>query len=700
MSESGTTGLTRMQVLQEAVNEVLEQYGSRGDVRVQIITFSNTAEQVGTDWMTLDQAKMLVFGLAPNVIGLPNTDYDIALNTTMAEYTTTGALTNGQFVGYFVSDGEPNLPPGSIGISASEEAKWVDFLQNENINMFGLGIGPEVTTTTPLDPVAYNGRADTDRDAMLVSDLSMLPGAFVSTLGTASGNLFEDDGNALGADGGFVKFISVEGTAHSYNYNPATGTIVEALQVGASFNGGTKVLTLNLAGGGILTVDFAGGGYTYDPQSSTDSVVIDYTLIDKDGDLSSEETVTINVDPIDDVAPIVRDDRVITNKVGPSAAIVIPAIALLYNDTDANGQAIEIVSTSDDMDGTVSPPMPDVTFTDNGDGDGGTFVYTGETSMPTASDTALVTVSRVSGTIIDGTGLDDILIGNGTIDQLFGYAGKDVLIGNEANDTLNGGLGDDLLLGGAAKDTITYVAGDGADIVDGGDGNDTMSISGTSNDDILGVVVSGGVIAGVGGGSVVSVETFTLNLGAGNDTLSYAGTTEDISATLAGSGSTGFTGGFGGSIENLTGGSGNDTLIGNNVGNVLNGGAGNDTLDANGGPDTLVGGAGADSLTGDAASDTFLFLAASDSTPLARDIITDFAHSGGTQDILDVSALGFTGGFGGSSMSPGAFTVVWFFDGVNTIVRGDTDGNTGTVEFEVQLNGNHPLAASHFDFTP
>lgn len=47
-------------------------------------------------------------------------------------------------------------------------------------------------------------------------------------------------------------------------------------------------------------------------------------------------------------------------------------------------------------------------------------------------------------------------------------------------------------------------------------------------------------------------------------------------------------------IDNATGGSGNDTIIGNAIANVLNGGSGNDTITGGGGNDTIIGGAGTD----------------------------------------------------------------------------------------------------------
>lgn len=65
---------------------------------------------------------------------------------------------------------------------------------------------------------------------------------------------------------------------------------------------------------------------------------------------------------------------------------------------------------------------------------------------------------------------------------------------------------------------------------------------------------------------------------------------------------------YGVTIENATGGRGNDVLIGNRAANRLDGGAGNDTLTGGVGNDTLIGGAGADVavFTGSAASYTFV----------------------------------------------------------------------------------------------
>jgi serralysin len=51
-------------------------------------------------------------------------------------------------------------------------------------------------------------------------------------------------------------------------------------------------------------------------------------------------------------------------------------------------------------------------------------------------------------------------------------------------------------------------------------------------------------------------------------------------------------------IENATGGSGNDVIVGNSSGNKLSGGSGNDALKGSTGDDQLTGGAGDDVLWG------------------------------------------------------------------------------------------------------
>ena len=86
--------------------------------------------------------------------------------------------------------------------------------------MNALGIGPEVPTTAPLDPIAYDGQTGTDKDAILVDDLSDLTATFISIVGTATGNLVN---TFPGADGARLVSVTVEGT--TYTYDPGTDIV-------------------------------------------------------------------------------------------------------------------------------------------------------------------------------------------------------------------------------------------------------------------------------------------------------------------------------------------------------------------------------------------------------------------------------------------------------------------------------------------
>lgn len=247
--------------------------------------------------------------------------------------------------------------------------------------------------------------------------------------------------------------------------------------------------------------------------------------------------------------------------------------------------------------------------------DGGTL----ETVASAATD--------VVGDLIFGTPAADTLNGNAGRDEIFGDAGADTINGNAGNDILNGeggadtinggdgsdtitgGLGADTLSGGNGDDTFSYTIGDGAGSLNGGAGDDTLQILGTDLANTLSVVFNGTVLTQVAGGSVTDVESVTADLLGAVDTLTYgAATTSSVTVDLA----TGDASGFSGiaSIENATGGAGNDVLTGDGAANVLNGGAGADTLNGGLGIDVLNGAGGIDtaSYAGEA-DDMFISLA-------------------------------------------------------------------------------------------
>ncbi len=137
-------------------------------------------------------------------------------------------------------------------------------------------------------------------------------------------------------------------------------------------------------------------------------------------------------------------------------------------------------------------------------------------------------------------------------------------------------------------------------------------------------------------------------------------------------------------IENASGGSGNDLLTGNSIGNVLSGGNGNDTLaggDGNDilsggdGNDTLAGGSGNDTLSGGGGVDIFDYAATGEGTDLLADLtpgdlirVSGAAFSGAATDgngtgigrnqVQVADSGGDTMLYIGSNMTPGADVII------------------------------------------
>ena len=206
--------------------------------------------------------------------------------------------------------------------------------------------------------------------------------------------------------------------------------------------------------------------------------------------------------------------------------------------------------------------------------------------------------------IVNGGASDNVIAGAGGSDVLNGRAGNDTLYGRAGDDILSGGAGDDTVYGEAGNDIVIYANGDGNDAIDGGAGNDTLRIVQRSEgfDDTIQIHIESGTVTQVGGATVKSVESVELDLGGGNDTLDYNGTLDAIAVDLLKGTASGFS--FIRGVENVIGGAGGDTLLGNNEDNRLSGGAGNDTLRGGFGNDTLEGGEGDDWLDGGEGSDT------------------------------------------------------------------------------------------------
>jgi Ca2+-binding RTX toxin-like protein len=200
--------------------------------------------------------------------------------------------------------------------------------------------------------------------------------------------------------------------------------------------------------------------------------------------------------------------------------------------------------------------------------------------------------------LIGGSG-NDLFYGSAAPNSFFGTGGNDQLYGRGGNDTLDGGAGDDQVYGLTGDDVLngftgndTVSGGDGSDTVRGGDGND-ISTGGAGDDDVFG---------DAGNDTLTESEAAAngsdyLSGGAGVDTVSYAGRAGGVHLSINNKPDDGAAGESDEvllDVENLTGGSGNDTLVGSSIPNGLHGGAGNDVIDGAGGADQIYGDTGSD----------------------------------------------------------------------------------------------------------
>ena len=202
----------------------------------------------------------------------------------------------------------------------------------------------------------------------------------------------------------------------------------------------------------------------------------------------------------------------------------------------------------------------------NGDGDQDVTMSGAQTSVTYrggAGNDTLDASAMTNPIILKGGAGTDHLIGGGAADTLYGQADADTLEGGGGIDNLYGGDGNDTELGGDGDDVFREEsAANGADVQDGGPGNDTAHY----------------------GPRTVGI---TVTLGDGIANEGEPGENDQLI-----------------SIANVTGGAGNDSITGSSSNNVLRGGGGNDTVRGSGGNDILYGDAGDDLVDGGAGSDT------------------------------------------------------------------------------------------------
>lgn len=180
---------------------------------------------------------------------------------------------------------------------------------------------------------------------------------------------------------------------------------------------------------------------------------------------------------------------------------------------------------------------------------------------------------------LEGSGFNDKLFGDKRANKITDLGGADVIRAGGGDDTINASdksnaARNDKIYGEGGDDLIYMDIG--ADYLNGGKGTDTLSIASFSLNTIQKLFLNGKAAIGgnAAGAKIVNFEIVRA---------SYAGDIDIIGGKKG---------------EDISTGSGENTLIGNGGNDILDGGSGDDILKGGNGNDLLIGDAGADVLNG------------------------------------------------------------------------------------------------------
>ena len=614
---------SRMERLKDALDALFNAYEGQ-NVKVLMVGFDDDAKVLNNGWVSLTDARDYVEDRLS--VGDNATNYDAAMDKAMEAWKNAsgGKLTgNVSNVSYFFSDGEPNAPDNSKGINDTERGEWRDFLVDNKIDSYAIGMGKDANLDA-VTPFAYDGVNNKNAaDHAMMVDFNELVGTVEELAqGKATGNVIDDSNpvGGIGADDVGARFSSVTIDGHTYTFD-GDSVLRDGSQGSGQgtwgFNSSTDVLTVHTAGG-VFTLDLAGdhiGDYNY-TASQPEQLTVAYTLMDGDGDTSN---ASLKLQAVQPVRPDAVDDHIITNI--HSNDITIDAAVLLANDTR----------------GTNPDPLNDVT------------VHTGWVHNE-FSASSLKTID------FDGTGnsydnshrsldpsdfhLDSS--GDSASVKIDGYLASKNSGNTKDEDWINIHLekGESLTLSHNSSGISMYWHqgitndDDGNSINNGGNfvapetGDYQIYLQNTSNNSSKDYLLT--LKIGYGGDAH---DQYTITGDGGSDTA-------DISLQYQ-SGNT-LTGTNG--DDTLLAGAGNETLNGGKGDDVLSGGAGNDTLNGGDGNDVLFGGAGKDTLDGGAGNDVFVWQFGDQGTSgsgRATDTVNNFGtgQAGKGMDTLDLSDL-------------------------------------------------------------
>ncbi|MCG9027417.1 immunoglobulin-like domain-containing protein [Laribacter hongkongensis] len=664
--------LSRLALAKQAISQLLDQYDALGDVKVQLVKFSEGGSVQSNNWMTVAEAKAALAGITK---GDGGTNYDAALDLARQAFAKPGQLDGAKNVSYFFSDGDPTLsnsgqknnsgatvdPDKGDGIDATEQKSWEAFLTNNNILSHAIGLGQDVKSTY-LEPIAYNGTGGgQENPAVVVTNLGQLPEPLRDTVVTPlAGNLLAGNGTGMGADGGFIKSIVVDGT--TYSFDPKNGGSFSITGSGSGrFDSTEHAFTIQTAAGGKLVVDMDTGDYLYSAPVITGSSKVEkvnFVVQDFDGDQASA-SLGITIQPQQPVIQLTST----TVALGKASGLMGEYFG--YNDNrtgtpsdsayQSKNSAIRLHSDDgsakyDSQQTANLDSLSDIEHIIEGRNNNPDLIGSAKWSSPNAADATFVVNQVDFGLTSSGDAKFSNNLGNNqkvTAGNMISSGDNNLvsfLDGHASNITATGGgLGNTtdaiiravgfLAVDGGMYD-VRVTADDGYRLyINGSSVLEADYIQSTATKTVNGVSLSGGLLPieilywDQGGAATLRIEmkpsgaadsaykvlgsdglnlfapnadgTATFSLGELQDLVQVNGTYQvRTGQSYVGDQGDNVVNGSDGK-DSLSGGAGNDTLHGGAGNDKLYGGEGDDRLFGDQGSDLIQGGAGNDILTGD-----------------------------------------------------------------------------------------------------
>ena len=208
---------------------------------------------------------------------------------------------------------------------------------------------------------------------------------------------------------------------------------------------------------------------------------------------------------------------------------------------------------------------------------GGAYTGFSEVSSSGASD-YITEIEQIL-----GTDFVDNMTGDTNDNLLYGYDGGDTINGGDGDDTIRGGLGSDTLDGGNNTDTLDFSDLGGIIAITDLDLNSGTQTATASNADVDTISnFENFILTGFDDTITAGNASYDIDGGGGTDTIDFSNASTNLTVDL--NQTTNSVTGYGtydlSNIEDFVGGSGDDTISGEDgVDNDLDGGTGTNTLD-------------------------------------------------------------------------------------------------------------------------